>query len=54
MRTLLPILICCFSVLHAQELKRYIMYSHHFTIDGYTKQYERTFDQEGIIKQKNE
>jgi hypothetical protein len=39
---------------YLQELTRYHMYSDHFDIEAYTKQYERTFDAEGIIKQKNE
>lgn len=54
---LIYIVIFSFSGLFAQEknlLQRYEMYSDHFNIDGYTKQYQRSFDSVGIIKQKNE
>lgn len=39
---------------NGQQLNRYEMYSDHFDIEGYTKQYQRSFDSAGIIKQKNE
>ena len=39
---------------YGQEIHPYEMYSDHFNIEGYTKQYERSFDSVGIILQKNQ
>ena len=36
-----------------QKIHPYDMYSDHFVIERYTKQYDRTFDSVGIILQKN-
>lgn len=49
------ILLCFLSLTgYTQDIHRYEMYSDHFDVDRYTKQYQRTFDSIGIIKQKDQ
>ena len=42
------------GVVSSQELQRYRMYSDHFDVEKYTKQYNRAFDSAGVITQKGE
>lgn len=39
---------------NGQQLQRYRMYSDHFDIEKYTKQYNRAFDSNGVITQKGQ
>lgn len=52
--TIFSLFMLCFLTMSAQELMRYEMYSDHFDVIRYTKQYQRSFDSIGIIKQKGE
>lgn len=46
--TIFSFFMLCFLTVNAQELMRYEMYSDHFDVIRYTKQYQRSFDSIGI------